>query len=235
MAAQRGPLRVVGRYALYDEIAAGGMATVHIGRLLGPGRLRAHRRDQAPASAVREGPRVRLDVPRRGAARGARPAPERRRDARRRRDRRRALPRHGLRARRVALDADPRGPKARRGSRRRASRPRSSCGVLHGLHAAHEAKNERGERSIDRPPRRLPAERPRRRDGVARVLDFGVAKAAGRIQRRATADQRQARVHVARAALRAARSRAPSTSTRRRSSVGGAHGRAPLQGRQRRP
>src|SRR5947207_12148120 len=36
MAAQRGPLRVVGRYALYAEIAAGGMATVHIGRLLGP-------------------------------------------------------------------------------------------------------------------------------------------------------------------------------------------------------
>src|SRR4029078_6446871 len=36
MAADRGPLRVVGRYALYNEIAAGGMATVHIGRLLGP-------------------------------------------------------------------------------------------------------------------------------------------------------------------------------------------------------
>ena len=35
-AAERGPLRVVGRYALYNEIAAGGMATVHIGRLLGP-------------------------------------------------------------------------------------------------------------------------------------------------------------------------------------------------------
>src|SRR5580693_9510580 len=28
--------RVVGRYALYDEIAAGGMATVHFGRLIGP-------------------------------------------------------------------------------------------------------------------------------------------------------------------------------------------------------
>src|SRR6478735_2966696 len=27
---------VVGRYALYDKIAAGGMATVHLGRLLGP-------------------------------------------------------------------------------------------------------------------------------------------------------------------------------------------------------
>jgi serine/threonine protein kinase len=28
--------RVIGRYALYGKIAAGGMATVHIGRLLGP-------------------------------------------------------------------------------------------------------------------------------------------------------------------------------------------------------
>ena len=27
--------RVVGRYALFDEIAAGGMATVHLGRLVG--------------------------------------------------------------------------------------------------------------------------------------------------------------------------------------------------------
>ena len=26
----------LGRYVLYDEIAAGGMATVHIGRMLGP-------------------------------------------------------------------------------------------------------------------------------------------------------------------------------------------------------
>src|SRR5258707_8130941 len=30
------PLRVVGRYALYAELASGGMATVHFGRLLGP-------------------------------------------------------------------------------------------------------------------------------------------------------------------------------------------------------
>src|SRR5260370_39005249 len=34
--AERAPLRVIGRYALYGEIAAGGMATVHLGRLLGP-------------------------------------------------------------------------------------------------------------------------------------------------------------------------------------------------------
>ena len=35
-AATRSPIRVVGRYALYNEIAAGGMATIHLGRLLGP-------------------------------------------------------------------------------------------------------------------------------------------------------------------------------------------------------
>src|SRR5579862_8006939 len=31
-----GPRRVVGRYALHGEIASGGMATVHLGRLIGP-------------------------------------------------------------------------------------------------------------------------------------------------------------------------------------------------------
>src|SRR3954452_6272494 len=30
-----GPM-LIGRYALFDELAAGGMATVHLGRLLGP-------------------------------------------------------------------------------------------------------------------------------------------------------------------------------------------------------
>src|SRR5499425_700860 len=28
--------RIIGRYAVYDEIASGGMATVHLGRLIGP-------------------------------------------------------------------------------------------------------------------------------------------------------------------------------------------------------
>jgi len=30
------PVRVIGRYALYGELASGGMATVHLGRLMGP-------------------------------------------------------------------------------------------------------------------------------------------------------------------------------------------------------
>ena len=55
-------------------------------------------------------------------------------------------------------------------------------GVLHGLHAAHEAKNDRGEplgvvhRDVS------PAQRDRRRRRRPRVLDFGVAKAVGRLQ-----------------------------------------------------
>jgi serine/threonine-protein kinase len=55
-------------------------------------------------------------------------------------------------------------------------------GVLHGLHAAHEARNERGEvlglvhRDVSPQNVMLGT------DGVARVLDFGIAKAGGRVQ-----------------------------------------------------
>jgi serine/threonine-protein kinase len=56
------------------------------------------------------------------------------------------------------------------------------CDVLHGLHAAHEAKGERGEPlevvHRDVSPQNVMVGV----DGSARVLDFGVAKAAGRMQ-----------------------------------------------------
>ena len=56
------------------------------------------------------------------------------------------------------------------------------AGVLHGLHAAHEAKDERGYPlgivHRDMSPQNVLVGT----DGVARVLDFGVAKAAGRMQ-----------------------------------------------------
>lgn len=54
--------------------------------------------------------------------------------------------------------------------------------TLHGLHAAHEAKNEQGQplRIVHRDvsPQNIILSP----DGVARVLDFGVAKAVGRLQ-----------------------------------------------------
>jgi serine/threonine protein kinase len=55
------------------------------------------------------------------------------------------------------------------------------CGILHGLHAAHEATDERG-RALgivhrDVSPQNVLVGS----DGVARLVDFGVAKAAGRL------------------------------------------------------
>jgi len=54
--------------------------------------------------------------------------------------------------------------------------------VLHGLHAAHEAKSERGEPlgivHRDVSPQNILVGV----DGISRVLDFGIAKAAGRAQ-----------------------------------------------------
>ncbi len=55
-------------------------------------------------------------------------------------------------------------------------------GVLHGLHAAHEAKNEQGE-PLDIVHRDVsPQNVLVGIDGTPRVLDFGVAKAVGRLQ-----------------------------------------------------
>jgi serine/threonine-protein kinase len=55
-------------------------------------------------------------------------------------------------------------------------------GILHGLHAAHEAKNDRGEKlnlvHRDVSPQNALVGA----DGVTRLLDFGIAKAVGRLQ-----------------------------------------------------
>ncbi len=56
------------------------------------------------------------------------------------------------------------------------------CGVLHALHAAHEATDERGDpmRIVHRDvsPQNVLVEV----DGLARILDFGIAKGKGRLQ-----------------------------------------------------
>ena len=181
MAAERGPLRVVGRYALYNEIAAGGMATVHIGRLLGPAgfaRTVAVKRLHPQFAKDPEFVSMFLDEARL-AARVQHPNVVATIDV-------------------VATDGELflimdyiRGEslsKLVRTVKKQGGRmpPRIAasicCGFLHGLHAAHEAKNERGDR-IDLVHRDVsPQNVLVGADGIARVLDFGIAKAAGRVQ-----------------------------------------------------
>ena len=176
------PVRVVvGRYALYDAIAAGGMATVHFGRLLGPvgfSRTVAIKRLHAQFAKDPEFVAMFLDEARL-AARIRHPN---------------VVPTLDV----VATDGElflvmdyvPGESFARlaksAGERGTVIPPRVVlavvCGVLRGLHAAHEATNERGEPlgivHRDVSPQNVLVGI----DGQARVLDFGVAKATGRLQ-----------------------------------------------------
>jgi serine/threonine protein kinase len=175
------PSRMIGRYALFDEVGRGGTATVHIGRLVGPVGFsrtvaikRMHEsvaRDAGVAAMFLDEARLAgriqhtnvvstLDV--------------------------------------LAMDGEAflimeylHGESlasllsALRG--RHESVPvRTAVQIvrdaLHGLHAAHEAKNEQGE-SLDLVHRDVsPHNILVGVDGIARVLDFGIAKAIGRIQ-----------------------------------------------------
>jgi serine/threonine protein kinase len=174
-------VRVVGRYALYDAIAAGGMATVHLGRLLGPvgfSRTVAIKRLHAQFASDPEFVSMFLDEARL-AARIRHPN---------------VVPTLDV----VATSGElflvmEYVPGESVGRLARAMREHEQtvplritstivAGLLHGLHAAHEAKDERGyplgivHRDVS-PQNVLVGT-----DGVPRVLDFGVAKAAGRMQ-----------------------------------------------------
>ncbi len=175
------PLRVVGRYALYGKLATGGMATVHFGRLLGPvgfSRTVAIKRlhpqfakdpefaamflDEARLAARIQHPNVvaTVDVVAMGDelflvmdyVRGE----------------------SFSRLLRTAKKKNLPLPEGLIGS--------VISGMLHGLHAAHEATDERGKPLLvvhrDVSPQNVLVGV----DGVARVLDFGVAKAAARMQ-----------------------------------------------------
>jgi serine/threonine protein kinase len=178
-AAVQNPVRVVGRYALYGELASGGMATVHIGRLLGPvgfARTIAIKRLHPQYAKDPEFVSMFLDEARL-AARIQHPNVCATLDV-------------------VATQGELflvmeylQGETLSRMIRAVRNRvevidPRIAVSVLaqslHGLHAAHEAKSERGEAlhivHRDISPQNILVGR----DGVAKVLDFGVAKAAGR-------------------------------------------------------
>ena len=171
----------VGRYALHHEIASGGMATVHIGRLLGPvgfartvaiKRLHPHMArnpefvamflDEARLAARIRHPNVvsTLDVV---ATEGELFVVME------------YVPGDSLS--RLLHDARDRGEPV--------PMPVAASimvDVLHGLHAAHEASDERGQPlnlvHRDVSPHNVLVGT----DGAAHVIDFGVAKATGRAQ-----------------------------------------------------
>ncbi|MGZ3456138.1 MAG: serine/threonine-protein kinase [Polyangiales bacterium] len=177
--AARSPLHV-GRYALYGEIASGGMATVHFGRLLGPvgfSRTVAVKRLHAHLAKDPEFVSMFLDEARL-AARIRHPN---------------VVPTLDV----VALEGElflvmeyvqgeslSRLLKAAVADETTIPLPivaAITAGALHGLHAAHEATNERGE-PLDLVHRDVsPQNVLVGVDGVPRVLDFGVAKAVGRL------------------------------------------------------
>src|SRR5689334_13296355 len=175
------PARVIGRNALYGKLASGGMATVHFGRLLGPAgfsRTVVIKRLNPQFAKDPEFVAMFLDEARL-AARIQHPNVVATVDV-------------------VSLEDElflvmdyVRGESFSR--LLRAARKKNidtpigviggvAAGMLHGLHAAHEAKDEHGRPLAvvhrDVSPQNVLVGV----DGVPRVLDFGVAKAAARIQ-----------------------------------------------------
>ena len=173
--------RMIGRYALYKEIASGGMATVHLGRIVGAGgfsRPVAIKRLHAQFARDPSFVAMFLDEARL-ASRIFHPNVVAPLDV-------------------VSTDGElflvmeyVRGASLSRLLRSVITEEKLvppkivgaiMSGVLHGLHAAHEARGDRGE-ALDIVHRDVsPQNVLVGVDGVARVLDFGVAKAAGRMQ-----------------------------------------------------
>jgi serine/threonine protein kinase len=179
--ARSAPPLVVGRYALHGEIASGGMASVHLARLVGPagfGRTVAVKRLHPHLARDPEFVAMFLDEARLAA----------------RIHHLNVVPTLDVEAtqgelfvvmeyvRGVSLMRLVRATKERGD---RVPLPIASAiiaGALHGLHAAHETTDEHGSPlgiiHRDVSPQNILVGV----DGVARVLDFGVAKAAGRVQ-----------------------------------------------------
>ena len=170
----------LGRYAIYEEIGVGGMATVHLGRLTGPAnfartvavkRLHAHLTSQPEfvtmfLDEARTAARVRhpnvvatLDIVATSTSTQPYLVMEYVQGESLARLQAAARERHERVPMTIACSI--------------------AVGVLRGLQAAHEATNELGESlgivHRDVSPQNVMVGV----DGVARVLDFGVAKAAG--------------------------------------------------------
>jgi serine/threonine-protein kinase len=173
------PAFVIGRYAVYDEIASGGMATVHLGRLLGPvgfTRTVAIKRLHATLSRDPEFAAMFLDEARL-AARIRHPNVVQTLDV---------VARQGelflvmdyVHGESLAVllhlssKAGHQAPLGIVGN--------LISGMLQGLHAAHEARSDRGEQ-LDIVHRDIsPQNVLVGIDGIPRLLDFGIAKAMGR-------------------------------------------------------
>ncbi len=178
--AQR-PVRNVGRYALFDAVASGGMATVHIGRLEGPGgftRTVAIKRLHPHLAAEPEFVAMLLDEAR-TASRIHHPNVIDTLDI--------VADEGELFIVMEYVHGESLSALLRRCIAEEARPPLDVLvaivsSALHGLHAAHEALSEAGEplRIVHRDisPQNLLIGV----DGHTRVLDFGVAKAAGRLQ-----------------------------------------------------
>jgi len=173
--------RILDRYVLYKSIAAGGMATVHLGRTIGAAgftrvvgikRLHPHlAQDPEFVSMLLDEARL--------AARIRHPNIVQTIDVAATQGELFVIMEyvHGeslARLIRAAADAKEDVPLG--------VAVTIAAGILHGLHAAHEAKTEHGQPleivHRDVSPQNVMVGA----DGIARVLDFGVAKAAVRIQ-----------------------------------------------------
>jgi eukaryotic-like serine/threonine-protein kinase len=176
-----GPARLIGRYLLFGEIAAGGMATVHFGRLSGVGgfsRTVAIKRLHPQYAQDPEFVAMFLDEARL-AARIRHPNVVPTLDV---------IANEGelfLVLEYVQGESLARLLRSVRGMMTFADTrvlATIMAGVLHGLNAAHEAVSEQGEPlnivHRDVSPQNILVGV----DGVARLLDFGVARAAGRLQ-----------------------------------------------------
>ncbi|HSQ65003.1 MAG TPA: serine/threonine-protein kinase, partial [Polyangiaceae bacterium] len=173
--------RVVGRYVLYDEIAAGGMATVHIGRLVGAvgfSRSVAIKRLHAQFAHDPEFVNMFLEEARlTSRIRHANVVP--------------VLDVESTQSELFLVMEFIQGETLSRLTRVDKKRSRVvplpialaiACDLLNGLHAAHEATDERGQPMQivhrDVSPHNVMVGS----DGISRVVDFGIAKAASSSQ-----------------------------------------------------